>query len=53
MAGTLAAPADRAVLVFEADDASVAETFAADDPYVRAGLVTRWEARPWTVVIGA
>jgi uncharacterized protein len=53
MAGALADPADRAVLVFEADDASVAESFATHDPYVAAGLVTRWEVRPWTVVIGA
>ncbi len=53
MAGALAEPADRAVLVFRADDAAVAEAFAAADPYVRAGLVVRWEVRPWTVVIGA
>ena len=53
MAGALADPADRAVLVFRADDATVAEGFAAADPYVKAGLVTRWEVRPWTVVIGA
>ncbi len=53
MAGALADPADRTVLVFRADDASVAEAFAAADPYVKAGLVTRWEVRSWTVVIGA
>ena len=52
MAGALAEPADRAVFVFRADDASVAEAFAEADPYVKAGLVTRWEVRPWTVVIG-
>lgn len=53
MAGALAEPTDRAVLVFQTDDRSVAEGFAAADPYVQAGLVTRWEVRPWTVVIGA
>jgi len=53
LAGALADPADRAVLVFRADDASVAEGFATADPYVRARLVTRWEVRPWTVVVGA
>jgi uncharacterized protein YciI len=53
LAGALADPADRAVLVFRADDASVPEAFAAADPYVRAGLVPHWEVRPWTVVIGA
>jgi uncharacterized protein YciI len=52
MAGALADPADRAVLVFRGDDASVAESFAAADPYVREGLVRGWEVRPWTVVIG-
>ena len=26
--------------------------FARSDPYVRNGLVTRWEVRSWTVVIG-
>jgi uncharacterized protein YciI len=53
LAGALADPPDRAVLVFHGDDRLVAEGFAAADPYVEAGLVTRWEVRPWTVVIGA
>ena len=53
MAGALADPADRAVLVFRADDASTAEAFAASDPYVRNGLVASWTVRSWTVVIGA
>jgi uncharacterized protein YciI len=53
MAGALAEPADRAVLVFRGDDASAAEAFAAADPYVREGLVRSWQVRPWTVVIGA
>ena len=53
MAGALADPADRAVFVFRADDATVAEAFAAADPYVRDGLVVSWQVRPWTVVIGA
>jgi uncharacterized protein YciI len=53
MAGALADPADRAVLVFKGDDASVAETFAANDPYVKNDLVKSWTVRNWTVVIGA
>lgn len=52
MAGALAEPADRVVLVFQSEDASVAEAFAVADPYVREGLVSSWEVRPWTVVIG-
>ena len=52
MAGALADPADRAVLLFQGDTPAVAEAFAAADPYVRDGLVSAWEVRPWTVVIG-
>lgn len=51
MAGALGDPAG-ALLVFRSADASVAEQFATTDPYVTAGLVTRWTVRPWTVVIG-
>jgi uncharacterized protein len=52
LAGALAEPTDRAVLVWRTDDRSVVERFAAGDPYVRNGLVTSWTIRPWTVVIG-
>lgn len=52
LAGALSDPADRALLVFRASDSSVAEDFARNDPYVTSGLVTRWEVRSWTVVIG-
>jgi uncharacterized protein YciI len=52
LAGALADPADRALLIFRAADRSVAEEFARNDPYVTRGLVTRWGVRPWTVVIG-
>lgn len=53
LAGAYADPADGAALVFRGVDRAVAERFAADDPYVRNGLVTRWHVREWTVVIGA
>lgn len=53
LAGALTDPADRALLVFRSADRSVAEAFARTDPYVIKGLVTRWEVRPWVVVIGA
>lgn len=52
LGGAFADPADTALLVFEAADASVPEAFAKADPYVREGLVVRWRVRPWTVVIG-
>ena len=52
MAGALTDPADRALLVFRTVDRSLVEVFARNDPYVINGLVTRWEVRPWAVVIG-
>jgi uncharacterized protein YciI len=52
LAGAYADPPDGALLVFEGPDRSVAERFAAADPYVRNGLVTRWRVREWTVVVG-
>jgi uncharacterized protein len=51
MGGAIGDPPDRAILVFQGDR-SVAEGFAARDPYVRAGLVRRWEVQPWAVVPG-
>ena len=51
LAGALADPADRALLVFRSHDKSVAEDFARRDPYVMNGLVTRWHVREWTQVI--
>ena len=53
LAGALDDPVDRAVLVFRADDASVAEDFARADPYVQQGLVRDWRVRRWNVVVGA
>ena len=53
LAGALADPPDGAVLVFKGADATAAESFAANDPYVENGLVKSWRVRQWTVVIGA
>ena len=52
LAGALAEPPDRAVLVWRTEDRSVVERFIDGDPYVHNGLVTSWTIRPWTVVIG-
>lgn len=52
LAGAFSEPADAALLIFEGADASVAEAFAAADPYVANGLVHSWRVRPWTVVVG-
>lgn len=53
LAGAFADPSDGALLIFCAEDRSAAEMFAKNDPYVRNGLVTQWDVRAWTVVIGA
>jgi uncharacterized protein YciI len=52
LAGALADPVDTAVLLFQGDSPADAGAFAETDPYVLAGLVTRWRVRPWTTVVG-
>ena len=52
LAGALAEPVDRALLVFQVDDKSKVESFARKDPYVVNGLAKKWEVRPWNVVVG-
>ncbi|MFP3564657.1 YciI-like protein [Paraburkholderia sp. IMGN_8] len=52
LAGALTEPVDTAVLLFEGDSPAAAKAFAEADPYVLAGLVTRWRVRPWTTVVG-
>ncbi|MFA6233250.1 MAG: YciI-like protein [Bacteroidota bacterium] len=52
LAGALSEPADLAVLIFKSDNPATAEEFARNDVYVKNGVVTGWEVRPWTVVIG-
>jgi uncharacterized protein YciI len=45
-------PPEEAVLLFAGEDASAAEAFAANDPYVANGHVTAWRVRGWTTVVG-
>jgi uncharacterized protein YciI len=52
LAGALTEPTDSAVLLFEGDSPAAAEAFARADPYVLAGIVTRWRVREWTTVVG-
>ena len=52
MAGAVGDPVDGALLVFKADDASVVDEYVEQDPYVKEGLVTAWQVRPWNVVVG-
>jgi uncharacterized protein len=51
MGGALANPVDQAILVFRSSDQTVVEEFVRNDPYIANGLVSKWEIRPWTVVI--
>ena len=53
LGGALADPIDGAVLLFRGPSPEIAERFAAADPYVLNGLVTRWRVRRWTTVVGA
>jgi uncharacterized protein len=52
LAGALADSPAGALLVFNSPDATAAEDFARNDPYVRNGVAKQWRVRPWTVVVG-
>jgi uncharacterized protein YciI len=52
LAGAVGDPPGRALLVFRSPDRTAAEAFAQNDPYVREGLVRRWDVQPWAVVVG-
>ena len=52
-AGALGDPPSGALLVFRSDGPAAGEEVARADPYIREGLVTAWQVRPWHVVIGA
>lgn len=53
MAGALSDPLG-ALLIFRSDDDddTCVRAFVSADPYVTEGLVTRWQIRPWAVVLG-
>lgn len=52
LAGALADPADKAVLVFNCDSPEPVRMFAAHDPYVTHGLVRSFHVRQWNTVVG-
>jgi uncharacterized protein YciI len=52
LAGALADPADKAILMFQGESPAAAESFAKADPYVANGLVADWQVRAWTTVVG-
>ncbi|WP_343587890.1 YciI-like protein [Herbaspirillum sp.] len=49
--GAVGDPPESGLLLFRSS-ATHAEAFAAADPYVRHGLVTRWQVKPWSTVVG-
>ncbi len=52
LGGAVQEPVDTAILLFQGDSPEAAERFAEADPYVKNGLVTNWEVRPWMTVVG-
>jgi len=52
LGGALADPSDMALILFRGESPEVARRFATADPYVREGLVVRWEVREWVTVVG-
>lgn len=50
--GALSDPADEALLIFKVAEKSIIEDFVSKDPYIKNGLVLKWEIRKWNVVIG-
>jgi uncharacterized protein len=40
------------VLCFAVEDRGAVEAFARADPYVLNGIVTAWQVREWTTVVG-
>ncbi len=49
--GAVGNPPESGLLLFQGA-AEHAEKFAVADPYVTRGLVTRWQVKPWTTVVG-
>jgi hypothetical protein len=50
MAGALGDPPSGGALVFRNVDPEHVERFAAEDPYMTAGLITSWRVRRWNLV---
>jgi uncharacterized protein len=50
LAGALGDPPHGAAIVFKGVDPELIQAYATEDPYVSAGLVTRWRIEPWNLV---
>lgn len=52
LGGAVGDPPTQAILVFAGESDSAARRFVLADPYVKNGLVQRWEIHPWQTVVG-
>lgn len=52
LGGALGEPVEASMLLFKGETSAQAEAFARADPYVAAGIVTRWRVLPWHTVVG-
>lgn len=53
LAGAFVGAPPGAVFIFQGETDEAAQQFAKSDPYVVAGLVSKWTVREWTTVVGA
>lgn len=53
LAGVVTEETLGAVFLFQTEAPGAAEAFAAADPYVKHGLVTRWRVQAWQTAVGA
>lgn len=53
LGGALDEPADQAFLIFRGENDQTATAFAKNDPYVKNGLIKKWEVRKWNAVVGS
>ncbi len=53
LGGVTGDPVDAAAFALRLSDTAAVDIFVSEDPYVKAGLVTGWQALPWTVVVGS
>jgi uncharacterized protein YciI len=52
LAGIFSDPPYQALLIFKVEDKSVIEDFVKNDPYMKNGIVTKWEIKEMMVSIG-
>ena len=53
LGGAMDDPADEAILIFQGENEQIAKAFVEMDPYVKNGLIKKWEVRKWNAVIGS